>query len=187
VKFGLRAALLLALLALPGTVRADDSGPGPFSQLHYGIMGGGMIPAGPQGRELRRGWNLAAEVYNETGFGIQFGGEVSLTTSTDTLSTRITQFGIFARLSPSPEDYRLYVQFGLAGYAVSYDPSPPTVTHPASLVRPGGSFAVGAEVAHFSNFSVGGSVAYVGILLQLHHALAFALIRLHLTYRRFSL
>ena len=138
MRWVVSAALLLAGLALPGAVRAQDQGVGFFSLLHYGIAAGGMVPAGPQGKDLRRGVHFGGQLYGETGFGVQFGGEASYTTSPDPLQTRISEIGLFSRLSPTPEDYRLYVQLGLGGYGVSYHAGTP---RPASVFRPGGSFA----------------------------------------------
>ena len=181
------AALLAAGLALPARVHAQDSGPGLFSRLHYGVTAGGMIPVGQQGKDLRRGGHFGAEAYGETALGVQFGTEGSYTASTDPLKTRIAQVGVFTRLSPSPEDYRLYVQFGLGGYAVSYHPESPSLPRPSSAFRPGGSFAIGAEFAQLSALSIGGSACYHGILLQRHHAVAYSTLRLHVTYQHLAL
>lgn len=177
-------ALLLAALVMPAVARAQDEGVGFFPLLHYGITGGGMIPAGQQGHDLRRGANFGGEVYGESPYGVQFGGEASYTASNDTRRTRISQVGLFSRLSPTPEDYRLYVQLGLGGYAVSYHAGAP---RPASKFRPGGSFAMGGDFARWANVSLGGSLAYHGVLLERHHAIAYSTVRLHLTYQRLAL
>ncbi len=180
----LAMGLVVAGLAMPAAARAQDSGIGFFPLLHYGITGGGMFPAGPQGDELHRGTHIGGEIYGESGLGVQLGVESSFTASPDPRETRITHVGVLSRLSPSPEDYRLYVQLGLGGYSVSYSAGTPRL---ASVFRPGGSFAIGAEVIQFGSFSLGGSGAYHGIILQSHKAIAYAAVRLHLTYQRSGL
>ena len=178
-----RVVALLLVTALAGLAPASARA-GLFSEMHYGVTGGGMVPFSRQGRDLQRGTDFGGEIFNDTNLGMQLGIDGSYTTSDDPLRTRMTHVGGIMRLSPSPEDYRLYVQLGLAGYFVDFTASAPPTPKPESKLRPGGSFAVGFQAAEWGNFSLGASAAFHGVVLERHDALTYMAFLLHLNYQR---
>jgi len=181
----MRARLAAALLALAlAWLAAAPASAGLLSELHYGITGGGQVPFSRRGRDLAHGTDFGAEIFNDTNLGMQLGIDGSYTTSDDPLQTRMTHLGGIMRLSPSPEDYRLYVQLGLAGYFIDFTASAPPTPKPESKLRPGGSFAVGFQAAEWGNFSLGASAAFHGVVLERHDALTYMAFLLHLNYQR---
>jgi len=182
-RWRLLAPLLAAALALLG---AAPAWAGLFSEMHYGVTGGVQVPFSRQGRDLKRGSDFGAEIYKDTNLGVQLGIDGSYTTSDDPLQTRLTHVGGIMRLSPSPEDYRLYVQLGIAGYYVDFTASAPPTPKPESELRPGGSFAVGFKAAEWGNVSLGASGVFHGVVLQRHHALTYLAFLLHLDYQRLA-
>jgi len=179
----LAAPLFAAALAL---LAAAPAWAGLLSELHYGVTGGVQVPFSRQGRDLKHGGDFGGEIFNDTNLGMQLGIDGSYTTSDDPLQTRLTHVGAIMRLSPSPEDYRLYVQLGAAGYYVDFTASSPPTPKPNSELRPGGSFAVGFRAAEWGNFSLGASGTFHGVVLERHHALTYMAFLLHLNYQRLA-
>lgn len=176
VSLGLVVAATLATPAL-----AQDRVGGLLSALNYGIDGGGMVPSGRQGLTLTSGPTFGALAYRETDLGFVMGLEGSYTRSPDALNTHILMLDLFGRLSPTPEDYRAYLQMALGAYHVARDPSA-TIETAGTRTRPGGSFAVGVDPVVFNTFKLGAVFSYHGIVLSRRSALSYITATLNLTF-----
>ncbi len=188
----MRSPLRLAALGLllvgsldPGMARAgnDEHGLALPMRLHYLALGGIMAPVGPQGRPLSRGPYAGVAVLGESAIGMQLGGEASFVASGDVLRTHFTSLGVIARMSPTPDDYRVYVQLGVGLYEVTYSPKVAGVSAPGTTVRPGGSFGIGLEVFQTTHVSVGGLLCYHGVVLASRTARSYMIAGLSLTLR----
>ncbi len=167
-------AVLAALAVGPAAARAQDEDLlGPFSNLNYTAAGGIMAGVGPQGTALRRGPYASLSAYTETAMGMQLGIEGAYASSNDIFNTKFVSLGAIARLSPMPEDYRIYVQLGAAAYRVSYRSAVAGLSVPDPVIRPGGSFGLGLDVLELSRFAVGGIVAYHGVVIGTHNSRSY--------------
>ena len=176
----LAAAALLVLA--PGLARAhDEVTSGLLSRLHYCITGGILSGVGPQGRTLARGPSIAVNIHGESAIGMQLGVEATYAGSNDILNTRFTSIGMIARLSPTPEDYRAYVQVGAGVYHVTFKPDQPSLETPEDSTRPGGSFGIGLELIQSSKFKLGGIATYSGVVLARSDARSYLVAGLTLT------
>jgi hypothetical protein len=175
---------VMAVIALtPAIARAQEQGGSSlFSGLNYCASGGIMSGAGPQGRTLGRGYYGGFNVHGESAIGMQLGLEAAYVSSNDVLNTKFASIGGIARMSPTPEDYRAYVQLGAAVYHVAFSPEAGLSAPPAST-RPGGSFGVGLDVFEGTNFSLGGIITYNGVILARSQARSYAIAALTLTFK----
>jgi hypothetical protein len=182
------AIACLAAIAVAGwspvTARAqDEGGPGRLSRLHYGVEGGYMSGIGPQGQALGRGPSFSLNLHGDSPLGMELGIEAAYASSNDVLNTRFASLGGIARLSPTPEDYRAYVQLGAGLCSVTFSPDAPGVSAPANSVRPGGSFGVGLELIERTNVSVGVIVQYHGVVLARSEARSYLIGGISLTFK----
>jgi hypothetical protein len=171
------AALLACALALPA--RAD----GLLSTLHVGAQAGAMSGIGPQGAPLGHGPYLGVCAFGESAFGMQLGGNLEFASSNDVLHTKFTSLGLFARLSPTPEDYRAYVQLGGGLYHAHYAPAPGYFA-PAGVWRPGGSFGVGWDIFEQPRWAAGLLVNYNGVLFGRSAARSWVSMAVNVTLQR---
>ena len=176
------AALIVAALA-PAARAQDEGSLGLLLRLHYGVLGGIMVPVGPQGRDLSRGPYGSVSVVGESSLGMQLGAEVAYAASNDYLRTHFTSLGVIARLSPVPDDYRVYVQLGAALYRVSYSPKLASIASPGSTTRPGGSFGIGLDAIQAGRMAIGGLVTYQGVVIGRSTARSYLSLALNVTYR----
>ena len=160
------AVLLLAALALaPATARAQDETSSMLGRLNYEFSPGVMQGVGPQGNALRRGPAVSFNVHGESAIGMQLGVEATYASSDDFFKTRFLSLGGIARLSPMPEDYKVYVQLGAALYNVSYGNKDPGVVSPGNRTRPGGGFGLGFDAVQSDHYNVGALLTYSGVVL----------------------
>jgi hypothetical protein len=181
----LQAALvLLAALAMaPAPARADQSGQGVFERLNYGIASGVMEGVGPQGATLRRGPYLSFNVHGESAIGMQLGVEAAYASSEDYFKTQFFTLGGIARLSPTPEDYRVFVQLGASVSHVTYGSPSPGATRPENKTRPGGSFGVGLDLIQKDHYSIGGLISYNGVVLARSAARSYLVAAINVTFK----
>jgi hypothetical protein len=162
---GLACAVAAGLALAVAPVHAQSGAPGALSRLNYCVTGGIMSGVGPQGRELNRGPAVGFQVRGESAIGMQLGAEVSYAASNDVLNTTFTSFDIIARLSPTPEDYKAYVQLATGIYSTSFHPDQVLPDTPEGTVRPGGSFGLGLELFEGTNLTIGGIATYSGVII----------------------
>ena len=177
-------ALFAVMVLAPATTRAQEDGAhGMFSRLHYSAEGGIMSGVGPQGRPLGRGTSFAFNVHGESTIGMELGLEATYAASNDILNTKFASLGGIARLSPTPEDYRAYVQLGASLYRVTFSPDVQGLVVPKNTIRPGGSFGVGFEITDRTNYSLGGLITYTGVVLAQSAARSYLVAGLTLTFK----
>jgi len=179
---GLALAAVMALA--PAMARAqDERTDGILSRLHYSVNGGMMSGIGAQGRPLGHGPAFAFTVHGESVIGMELGVEAAYAASNDILNTRFASLGAIARLSPTREDYRAYVQIGASLYNVTFSPDVQGLVVPENTRRPGGSFGIGFELLDGTNFSLGGLVTYNGVVLARSAARSYLVAGLTLTFK----
>ena len=181
---GLAMAALLALVLAPGLAHAqEEDATGTFSRLQYSAIGGIMSGVGPQGRTLGRGPAVMFNVHGESTIGMELGLEAAYAASNDNLNTTFTSAGLIARLSPTPEDYRAYVQLGASIYHVTFSPDLPGIVAPENTTRPGGSFGLGLELFDRAHFTIGGLVTYNGVVVAHNASRSYLLAGVTLTFK----
>ena len=182
---GIAGWAVAALLALaPGLAHAEDEGATSlFARLQYTAWGGIMSGVGPQGRPLGRGPSFAFCVHGESTIGMELGIEAEYSASNDILNTKFTSLGLIARLSPTPEDYRAYVQLGAGVYHVTFSPAQPGLETPGATTRPGGSFGLGLELFDRTHFTIGGLVTYNGVVVGRSQARSYLMAGMTLTFK----
>lgn len=166
-RHSIQAALLLlaALVMAPAAARAQDESSSMLGRFHYGFSGGIMQGVGPQGDALRRGPAVSFNVHGESAIGMQLGVEGAFASSDDFFKTRFLSLGAIARLSPMPEDYKVYVQLGAGLYNVSYGNKDAGVVSPGNRTRPGGGFGLGFDAIQADHYNVGALITYNGVVL----------------------
>ena len=178
------ALLLLAALALaPGMARAQDETSRLLGRLNYGFSAGVMQGVGPQGNALRRGPAVSFNVHGESAIGMQLGVEGTYASSDDFFKTRFLSLGGIARLSPMPEDYKVYVQIGAALYNVSYGNNDLGVVSPGNRTRPGGSFGLGFDAVQSNHYNVGALLTYSGVVLARSAARSYITAAITFTFK----
>ncbi len=184
MRAGRAAALVLlaACACAPGAARAASLRT-TLARLQYTAAGGIMGGVLPQGTSLQHGPYASFNVHGESALGLQLGLEATYAASDDILRTHFLSAGGIARLSPMPEDYRAYVQLGMAAYHVTYDPKEPGLETPGTTTRPGGSFGIGYEVVDSNNLSVGGIVSFTGVVLGRNSARTYMTVALTVTLK----
>ena len=182
VRRGAVLALLAACACAPGPARAADLRT-TLARLEYTAVGGGMAGILPQGSTLQHGPYASINVHGESALGMQVGLEFTYAASDDILRTHFASAGGIVRLSPMPEDYRVYVQLGAAAYRVTYDPKEPGLETPGETTRPGGSFGLGYEVWDSTHLSVGGVVSFTGVVLGRTSARSYMTVGLSVTLK----
>jgi len=176
-----RAAVAAALLAcaLAASAHAD----GLLSTLQVGVQGGVMSGIGPQGTPLGHGPYLGVSAFGESPLGMELGANVEFASSNDALHTKFTSLGAFARLSPTPEDYRAFVQLGGGIYHAHYAPNP-GLTALGGLWRPGGSFGLGFDLFSEPHWAAGVLTNYNGVLFGRHAARSYITLAVNVTLRQ---
>ena len=159
-------ALFAVALGLPAAARAqDENRQSLLARLNYCAQGSIMGGVGPQGRPLGRGPSFSLNVNGESSLGMELGFEAAYASSNDILNTRFASLCAIVRLSPTPEEYRAFVQLGAGAFHVSYSPDAPGLAAPANSVRPGGNFGVGFDLLEQTRFSAGAILQYNGVIL----------------------
>jgi len=186
-RSGLFVLAILLALAAPRAAAADEkeSSVSTLGLISYTVSGGGIVPAGSEGEGLDAGPSAGVSAHYETGTGVVLGVEANYLRSSDDLHTRIIEFGLTGRISP-PDYSAAFIQLGLGGYALAYDPDSPLRRNPGRQLRAGGSFGVGFEVVQLSRLAIGASAAYHGIVMSHSDALSYLAVTIDLTYRPYS-
>ena len=174
---------LFAATQLPAVAGAQEGTLGMFSRLRYCVLGGMMAGVGPQGRDLWRGPYASVNVHGESVIGMELGLEGSYASSDDILRTKFTSLGAIARLSPMPEDYRAFVQVGVAISSVKFDPKIAGLSTPGDKIRPAGSFGIGVDIIQRNNVAIGGLVTYNGVIFKRDAARSYLVAALSLTFK----
>jgi len=174
------AAATVALLACVAAAPAHATS--RWSSLNVGVDAGIMSGAGPQGLPLGRGPYAGVYVFGESALGMEFGGALEFASSNDALHTKFTSLGVIARLSPTPEDYRVFVQLGASMYHATYDPDP-GILPPDELTRPGGSFGIGWDMYQQPRWAAGLLVNYTGVLIARRAARSYVTVALNFTLK----
>ena len=182
--FRIRFLVWLVLLAIPATARADDDGSQNFlTRLHYSLAGGLMDGVGTQGAALRRGPFGSVNVHGESATGMQLGVEAAYAASEDDYRTHYLSLGGIARLSPTPEDYRVFVQVGAAVYHVTFNPVLSLGGVPQNATRPGGSFGIGFDVYQGNRVMIGGIALYNNVVLSRTAARSYLTAAVNITFK----
>jgi hypothetical protein len=174
---------LFAATQLPAVAGAQEGTLGMISRLRYCASGGMMAGVGPQGRDLWRGPYASFNVHGESVIGMELGVEGAYASSDDVLRTKFLSLGAIARLSPMPEDYRAFVQVGVAMSSVTFEPKIAGLETPGDKVRPAGSFGIGIDFLELKNVAVGGLVTYNGVIFKRDAARSYLVAALSLTFK----
>ena len=179
----LLSSIAVALILFPRAARSEDTGPA-LRNWSYTLNGGAMFPAGKKGRVLNPGPHVGGSLDYEMDPTLLLGADFAYESSADRLRTRLAGVGVHARLSPNQDLAQLYVEAGISGYRVSYDPKQAVSPRPESRMRFGGGFAIGYGFWEREPFTFGLVGSYRGVIMENNNALKFTTLGVSVSFRR---